>query len=340
MEIEFQNSKEDYIEFYKLQLKNSIQKKLAFLVIISFLIIGEIVGKNFEWRTSIVEIIAYSVFLACVVYLIPVFIITIRINNLLAKDNAYLEKRKFIITDEGLISEKQNHTILRNWETIASVDSNEKFIYLKLVDKKTLIIPKRFFLSDTQAINFIGQIRNKINKTYWEHTSTDDHYIEKPPYNRGWWSLLPLIGGIHGIIMIVNGIFRYKDTKYALLGLGGILVTVAVYAPLVYKSRQGTAFVDMSKMQLNGLVKEIEFYKLQNGTYPDSLEQLDIKDGFTSIHDPILNIKDNDKYNYHKIRNKYTLFSSGLDQIPNTSDDIYPSLSIDTSKIGLIIKRK
>ena len=33
-------------------------------------------------------------------------------------------------------------------------------------------------------------------------------------------------------------------------------------------------FVDISEMQLNSLAKNIEFYKLQHGQYPDTLQQL------------------------------------------------------------------
>jgi hypothetical protein len=81
-------------------------------------------------------------------------------------------------------------------------------------------------------------------------------------------------------------------------------------------------------MFLNGLVKELEFYKLKNGSYPDSLEQLPKNQDIFSIYDPLLSrrpgTKDT-KYNYRKTGDTYILFSSGIDRIPHTEDDIYPT---------------
>ena len=90
-------------------------------------------------------------------------------------------------------------------------------------------------------------------------------------------------------------------------------------------------------MQLNSLVKNIEFYKLQNGVYPDSLKQLLIDDKVAPIHDPIAGMKSkrDNYFNYRKVNDNYTLFSSGPDGIPNTKDDLYPIIIInDSSRIG------
>jgi len=48
-------------------------------------------------------------------------------------------------------------------------------------------------------------------------------------------------------------------------------------------------------------------------------------------------MKENSYYNYKKIGDKYLLFSSGQDGIPNTKDDLFPQVTItDSSKIGLM----
>jgi len=45
------------------------------------------------------------------------------------------------------------------------------------------------------------------------------------------------------------------------------------------------------------------------------------------------------KFNYKRVGSKYYLFSSGIDGIPNTSDDIYPTITAaDSTKFGLIRK--
>lgn len=334
MEIEFQNTKQDYIDFYKLQLKNALFKKLWVFVLCAFFIVGSIYNEHLGSLKFVLNIIVYGIALVCIIYFLPLLIVVLRINRLISKEGAYINKRKFIITDEGLKSEGATHTSLRNWDSIDSAGANERFIFIKLADKKNLIIPKYVFISDVEATNFLRLIQKysrKINLNF------DINYtpVEKPNYRWGYLSLIPLIGAINGVIMIAVSIFKYKDIKYGLLGLGGILVSIAVYGPLVYQSNKGAVFIDASRTQMNSLVKEIEFYKMQNGTYPDNLEQLDYKNSFINIHDPIENAQKNDHYNYHKIENKYTLFSSGVDHIPNTKDDLYPT--IDTAKTGLII---
>ena len=85
----------------------------------------------------------------------------------------------------------------------------------------------------------------------------------------------------------------------------------------------------------------IEFYKLQNGKYPDNLEQLQDNDPMAPITDAVQGsqMKEHPFYNYEKVGEKYTLFSSGVDGIAGTKDDFYPQINIpDSSRIGLIIK--
>jgi hypothetical protein len=92
-------------------------------------------------------------------------------------------------------------------------------------------------------------------------------------------------------------------------------------------------------MQLNSLVKNVEFYKLQHGQYPDNLQQLLEDDKLAPITDAIQSVqgRENSYYNYQRSGNKYLLFSSGQDGLPNTKDDLYPQVTIgDSSKIGLV----
>jgi Type II secretion system (T2SS), protein G len=166
-------------------------------------------------------------------------------------------------------------------------------------------------------------------------------------YSRGWFGLIPLVGGFVGIGLILLGVFKYKDKKLSLIGFAALLFTITIYSSIyiyfTYSKNGLNQWAEASKMQLNSLVKDIEFYKLQHGSYPDSLQQLVSKDKIVFIYDPLLEVGQNThdtKFNYLKIGDKYTVFSSGIDKIPNTSDDIYPEVVIsDSSKIGLIRKR-
>ena len=167
----------------------------------------------------------------------------------------------------------------------------------------------------------------------------------KPPYLLGLLCIIPLVGAFVGLGLLLYGLLKYKDKWLSIIGVAGILFTVFVYSSLFYAMKNSSifkkGFADISQMQLNSLTKNIEFYKLQHGQYPDSLQQLLDDDKLAPITDAIqLNQRrENLKYNYQKVGDKYLLFSSGQDGIPNTSDDLFPQIAVsDSTKIGLIKK--
>jgi Type II secretion system (T2SS), protein G len=168
----------------------------------------------------------------------------------------------------------------------------------------------------------------------------------KPPYLLGLLCLIPLVGAFVGLGLLLYGLFRYKDKWLSIIGVSGIAWTIIVYSTLFYAGTHAAVFKkgfeDISQMQLNSLVKNIEYYKLAHGHYPESLKQLLNDDKLAPINDPIqgLEIKQDSYYNYEKMGDKYILFSSGQDGIPNTKDDLFPQVTItDSSKIGLIRHR-
>jgi hypothetical protein len=98
---------------------------------------------------------------------------------------------------------------------------------------------------------------------------------------------------------------------------------------------------ELAQTELNSLVKDIEFYKIKNGVYPDSLGQIDYDEKSISIHDPFLPTKSSNgnNFTYQRILDRYTLLSVGLDRIPYTNDDIYPTITNgDIDKFGLITR--
>ena len=165
----------------------------------------------------------------------------------------------------------------------------------------------------------------------------------KPPYLLGLLCLVPLVGAFVGVGLLLAGIIKYKDKLLIGIGVFGILFTVGIYSFLFYYMKHGElskkGFAEISQIELNSLLKNIEFYKLQHGHYPDSLQQLLDADKFAPINDAIQAVQErqNPYYNYQKIDDKYLLFSSGQDGIPKTPDDLIPQISIsDSSKIGWI----
>lgn len=150
-----------------------------------------------------------------------------------------------------------------------------------------------------------------------------------PPYKLGYLGLFPFVGFFIGIGLTLYGIFRYKDRKLTAIGIFCMFFTVFVYANLFLL---GNYFdLDLAKEQiaqthLNSLIKDIEFYKFQNGKYPDSLKQLDNNNEIVFINDPTQSELGNDIFNYKNLGKNYTLYSSGNDQTQNTSDDLYPQI--------------
>ena len=96
-------------------------------------------------------------------------------------------------------------------------------------------------------------------------------------------SFIPLIGVLFGIICIAIALFSRKSNSKLLATLGGcgILVTVVLYGVilpyssfLLGKGEFSKLFEPHAKSAMTSLVRNIEYYKLQNSRYPNNLEEL------------------------------------------------------------------
>lgn len=154
-------------------------------------------------------------------------------------------------------------------------------------------------------------------------------------YGRGWLGLIPLVGAFVGIGLIGLGAFKYKDKKLVLIGIAALLFTIFVYGGLFFYSEYSQTGIALKKQLaldiMNNLVKDIEFYKLQHGDYPDSLKQVKATNRLALLNDPMSSrmfgqVKD---LHYQKSDTGYILFSVGEDMKPNTRDDIYPSVQLN-----------
>lgn len=166
-------------------------------------------------------------------------------------------------------------------------------------------------------------------------------------YAFGVASFIPLMGVIVGIIAIAVGLSSNKKggRTLALIGGCGIAFTVIVYGSLFYfgfKQRGGVfdgMRASMAQSTINALVPQIEFYRLQHGTYPPSLAALrQSTDASTStiMFDPSSFVPR--PFYYERVGNDhYYLRGLGMDGKPFTADDLIPSVGIPPgSKIGLL----
>ncbi|KAB0300125.1 hypothetical protein F2Z80_23755 [Vibrio fortis] len=161
-------------------------------------------------------------------------------------------------------------------------------------------------------------------------------------YVIGGMSFIPLIGVLFGIIAIVWG-FAIKHTKLKIVGACGIAFTVIIYGSLgylgfvqedgVYDELRG----ELTKTQLTSAVQAIEFYRVQNGQYPESLEVLQQswpENSMVFLHDAAQVTLESNLYYYKLIdENSYHIRSYGRDGVLNTSDDILP---LPIANVGLV----
>lgn len=240
---------------------------------------------------------------------------------------------------------KSRNTLKWDWGNIIDIKSNLEFIWLILDNKKYILIPQRAFSSDNEMQYFLGAIQDSINK-YHRINQSSKKIVQtgqnSPPYILGIICLIPLIGALAGVLFIILGVSKYKDKWFTLIGVFGIAFTISVYSWLTYMDGHSlmikNGFKSMDETELNNLVINIEYYKIQHGEYPDSLQQLTVGNSTILIYDPIQegNNRANTLFYYKRDSTKYELFSCGEDGKPHTKDDIYPEVTeSQVKKIGL-----
>jgi hypothetical protein len=159
-------------------------------------------------------------------------------------------------------------------------------------------------------------------------------------------SFIPLIGIFTGIICIVIAVVGGKSNSKLLgiLGFAGIMLSVVLYGSIFYSmfKDDGIAkrFEPHAISTMTSLVRHIEYYKLQNGAYPESMEAIrkNLKEGemvFTFDVSGPINIGEQQRDFYYEVINSgdnYLLFGVGSDSIPFTEDDIFPLIDSEKDK--------
>jgi len=154
-------------------------------------------------------------------------------------------------------------------------------------------------------------------------------------------SFVPVLGVLVGAISIGYGDLR-KPRSWALVAIGtaGIVVTVSIYALLFrsIKSKTGVFANLQQQMQtthiLPNIVRSVEFYRSQHGTYPEKLTDLPPLENWSSQDNIYVPATGSVVYQLSADKKTYELFSTGPDEKPNTADDLYPNLDPAQGTIG------
>ena len=347
MEIEIRTTEEDYRGFYKyFYFQRNLKRRILWTVLASLIIaISHDDSQPFLFSLWIIflKFLLAGAILFGLVFPLPYLFAIRRLSKSVLSEKSPLKRKKIILTENGIDVETADDKIFWGWDSIKSVDSNKMLIAIFLFDNTVYLIPRRLFSSEYEAKHFRESIQREVLKIRIQVKREDVGRL----YYWGFLGLIPLVGGITGIILLFRGIFQYKDAKLVLIGTGCILLTVGVYSYMFYDSEYGKStgksFEHVAQMELNNCMKDVEFFKMQHGVYPNSLEQIKANNQLLTIDDPLQTRKFGNKitkFNYHRVGGNYYLFSSGLDGIPNTSDDLYPALiDSDNNKFGLIRHR-
>ena len=281
MEIEYQFTKKDYTEFARAYCKTGLQKRLWAITLVTVVAAMCFGQTPFNLQTFLIGTAASVIFLLTITYFVPLLIFFRRTNKLFATEKSVSEKKKLTVTEQGLLIESESRTTSWNWESIKYAGAVGEFICISLADKSVAFFRKSFFqfLCESDALNFWGLVQGKVAQISQPLKYPLANANKRPPYWLGLLCLIPVFGAVVGIVLLLNGISKYKDKWIIMMGAGGIIYTFALVLFFANPLNKGmrAAFAPHAQMAVNDLMKGVEFYKLKHGVYPDSLEQ--IKDG-------------------------------------------------------------
>ncbi|WP_299493516.1 type II secretion system protein GspG [uncultured Shewanella sp.] len=98
--------------------------------------------------------------------------------------------------------------------------------------------------------------------------------------------------------------------------------------------------VKQTKIHLTSVIQAIEFYKVQNGHYPETLQILEAslpENAMVFLYDASQGLMQEPQYLYYHLisENQYHIRAYGRDGLINTSDDILPLV---IENIGLVVE--
>jgi len=341
MEITTEVTELDHNDFYRTySLKRGWMLRAVLLLVPDLLLSAVIPISSFY----LANVILIGIILVPFFFGLPYLLAKKRIRTIYEQTPSPNGRKTFRPFASGIeVTDETTTTFLRH-EDLKQVGRTGDYVYIFTRFNGYYLLPIWCFSSEDQAAHFMSLANSGMAQATGKQPKTPLTF--KPIYLLGLLCLIPALGFIAGLVLLILGIVHFKDRVFIIMGAIGMLITIGIYGSLFYFSMNTdvfrSGFADIAQTEVNDLVKNVEFYKLQNGNYPDSLQQIETKDSFTSIYDPLSSKKLTDKqepFHYTRKGNRYLLFSVGQDGKANTADDIYPNLTnADTSKLGFIRK--
>jgi len=163
LKVSFKLTEKDYINFNKFVF---LQKKKIIWILIfgSFFALFDIVRHPSE--IFMVNLIMF--FYVEVIFFISYYAMSYVIAKLYAKKKdikkSLLCETDVILNEEGLIENTALNRSFFRWNGIKSVETNKNYIFIFINSLSAIIIPKRFFCSDSQFNTFLYTAKLHYNK--------------------------------------------------------------------------------------------------------------------------------------------------------------------------------
>lgn len=232
MTVEYQNSEKDYLDFTRMHQKKRLSKILFPLAVAALITGMSLTGDSpGPLRLALVSLLSFSV-LCGVCYYVPVFRASRKLKQSILSQPSFLDRKKIRLQQDGLFFESVSKQLFLSWKEIIQVRSVDVYLYLLLSSQSFILVPAKAFVSETDFISFKASIQRGL---VWGTTDPTQRWVEvrpKPPYLMGLLCLIPLIGAFFGLSFIISGISKYRDRWFTLIGIFGVLYTIAVYTSL------------------------------------------------------------------------------------------------------------
>ena len=348
MEVEFKPTAEDYRGFYRYNaFRRYLGMRIAVIGLLSVWIGSGLASRHSPWGFHILSAFVFGAILLIIATVVPYIISIIKHRKGLERLESMDFRWRIELTGDGFLvqqvteTEPEKEKKFWRWQAVKFSGGSSKYIFIVMIQGGCYVIPKSAFPSVEEA-NHFAFILEAGMETVWG----SKHNRAKRLYLWGLMGLIPNVGVIAGLILLLKGIFQFRDRILIIIGASGILFTIVFWWVMTTVVFDGSIFktqeAQMARGELNTIFRYVEFYKIQHGVYPDSLQQMDLIRDNIWIGDPVQNRGIKQKtvnFFYRKVDGKYWLFSVGPDGKPFTRDDIYPAMNpADSGKFGLMIK--
>jgi hypothetical protein len=349
MEVEFRITIDDYLAFYRyFYFRRKLGLRVLLVALVCLVVAnGPKEGHSvFTW-TNLLTVLVVAVVIFVIGSVIP-YIRASRKARKMFPVPGQLDQKRIVLSADGITvkNEDEAGAVVASgswrWESIKYADINNRFVIIMLVNWQVFLIPRSCFHVGNEVDNFIGIIRSGIARVTGTSQESNQAKARRiAPW--GFLGLMPNFGVIAGVVLLYQGIIRLKSRLLIIIGVADILFTIVFWAVVEHWVFNSPSIVRMerqlSQTQLNTVFKNVEFYKIQHGDYPDSLQEIEDLRKDLWLSDALPRKGSRLKpghYYYEKTGDKYWLFSVGDDGVPFTADDMYPTMNpADSTKFGL-----